>query len=456
MIPPRYGSMLSAIALLIGAQTAIAEGFRTSDYAYAATIDVDERAALYTVPLNEDVYRHTVHTDLSDLCVVNGLNEIVPFALRRTEPSRDAPRVFSPLPLFPLQGSDGIPNEVLKLRLQTGQTSLDVEQPGPNATRNAGAYLIDARTVPDPVTALRLSWAADAPDFSAQINVEQSTDLVNWVPLKTAAPVVNLHFNGQAFVRNEVTLPGAYQTILRLRWVGRPPLVQLNGVAGGATPAEPMRPTVLLRATGTPGKTPGEYEFDFGMQAPIDRLNLELPEANTVVEAAIYARLGRSADWQPINRGRLYRLHVPNVADLTNAPLSIPVTVARHWKVNVANAGGGLGNGLPTLVANVLPEDLLFVARGPAPFRMLYGNASATALALPGTSLVGITADGASPNGSVPAHAASLESPVVLGGDSRLVPVAPAIGAKPLLLWLVLLLGVGTMGVMTWKLSRTL
>jgi Protein of unknown function (DUF3999) len=455
MIPMRLAAILLTIALVMGARIAAAAEFRTSDYAYAATIRVDGHATLYAVPANEDVYRHTVHADLSDVCVVNGLNEVVPFALRRTEPSRNASAEFSPLPLFPLQGVEGFPNEGLKLRLQAGAASLDVEQSGANATRDTGAYLIDARSTSAPVTALRLSWAADAPDFSAQITVEQSTDLVNWIPVMSNAPIVNLHFNGQAFVRNEVALPGIMRTILRLRWLGKAPGVSLDGVTGGAMPVGLQRPRQWLRATAAPGRKPGEYEFDLGMHAPIDRLNLELPESNTVVDAAIYAQPGDATDWQPVSRARLYRMLAPEASELTNEPFSVPVTAARHWKVDVSNAGGGLGNGLPTLVAGILPEDLLFVARGPGPFRLLYGNTTATALAVPQSSLVATTAD-ASPGEAVLPQATSLDSPVVSGGDGRLVPVAPGIDMKRLLLWLVLILGVGVLGAMTWKLSRKL
>jgi hypothetical protein len=373
MIPTRLAGILLTLALVMGARTAAAAEFRTSDYAYAATIRVDGHATLYAVPVNEDVYRHTVHADLSDVCVVNGLNEVVPFALRRTDPSRNASAEFSPLPLFQLQSVEGVPNEGLKLRLQAGAAYFDAEQSGANATRNTRAYLIEA-------------WS-------------------------NSAPV--------------------------------------------AMPVELQRPRQWLRATAAPGRKPGEYEFDLGMHAPIDQLNLELPEPNTVVDAAIYAQPGDAADWQPVSRARLYRMLAPEASELTNEPLSVPVTAARYWKVDVSNAGGGLGNGLPTLVAGVLPEDLLFVARGPGPFRLLYGNITATALAVPQSSLAVTTAD-ASPGEAVLPQAASLDSPVVSGGDGRLVPVAPGIDMKRLLLWLVLVLGVAVLSAMTRKLSRKL
>ena len=167
-------------------------------------------------------------------------------------------------------------------------------------------------------------------------------------------------------------------------------------------------------------------------------------------------RVNDKAEWQQITGGRLYRLNMPDTSELINEPLHSRVTAARYWKVRVAPSGGGLGHRLPTLVGGWLADDLLFVARGSAPFRLLYGNFAATALDVPADSLVGphsLQPASQQPLGTRPAM---IGPPTLLGGESRLVVIRPRFDTKRLVLRSVLILTVGLLGVMVWKLARTL
>ncbi len=45
------------------------------------------------------------------------------------------------------------------------------------------------------------------------------------------------------------------------------------------------------KASPVPGK-PGEFEFDLGGHFPVDRVNFELPELNSVVDVRLFSRAG--------------------------------------------------------------------------------------------------------------------------------------------------------------------
>jgi hypothetical protein len=420
---------------------------RPDDYAYGSTLQTDGGAALYLVSLSEEMYRHTLHTDLADLCVINGLHEIVPFALRRPLAAQPTPEDFKTLPLFPLRSADGKPGDALKLQLRTSGASLELDQPAHNATANAPAYLLDERGSDEPVTALHLVWPTDTPDFSARLLVESSDDLAHWQTIARNVPIVSLHYSGQEFVRAEASLPEVKSSFLRLSWTEAPTAVTLTGVSGRRRAANVDAQRLAITADGTATRTAGEYEFDLGAHVPLDRVNLKLPELNTVIQAQFFAKLEGTVQWLPVISGRLYRLKVSGGEDLTNAALSIPITSSRYWKVRIDVAGGGVGSALPSLQGGWLPDELLFVARGPAPFQLLYGSAMAPALSVPLTSLL---------DGRVQPQSTGLAAPRVLGGESRLAPSMAPTDWKRWVLWLVLVVGVGILGLMAWRLSHSL
>ena len=453
----RLDRLVLPAALAVWAGPAAGAEFAPTDYAYGAPLLTDGRSAIYVVPLPQDVYRVATRADLGDLAVVNGLDELVPFAIRRPSPPAEAAAASEALPLFPLEGPGNLPGEALRLRLRSGSTSVDIEQPATSrAAMPPGAYLVDARALAEPLTRLHLSWAPDAPDFSARYSIDWSSDLVRWQPLGATAAVANLHFAGQAFERADVDLPGFKTPFLRLTWVGAATPVALTGISGEHRRPRPEATRIPALVPGAATAVAGEYEFDLGARLPLDRLSLLLPEDNTLADAEFLARVGAASEWRSIARGRLYRLAVPGAPDLTNAPLVIPAAPARYWKVRIAGAGGGIGRNPPQLSGGWLPDELLFVARGRPPFRLLYGHAAAASFAVAPTALsVAGSASTGDPR-SVAIARAAVGPAVEVGGRDRLVPIVPAPDWKRWLLWAALVAGVAMLARMAFKLSRAL
>jgi hypothetical protein len=432
-----------------------ADAISPQDYAYGSPLEVDGRAALYLVILSEDVYRHSARPDLSDVRVVNGLNEEVPFAIRRPAQARAEPAAFDALPLFPLRGADRAPSEALKFRLRASGASIDLEQPADQANASVTAYLVDIRGSQVPVTALRLTWMEGAADFSNRLRVEASDDLTHWQLVEQGFPIVNLHYAGQSFVRPELKLRAQRSSFLRLSWVdaaaSEPVLTAVSGQRQISALEPPRQIVAVAAAAASP---PGDYEFDLGAHFPIDRLNLRLPETNTVVETQFLVRPDESKNWRAVGSARLYRLQTPGTDELSNPPLSVTLNPERHWRAHITLAGGDVGSGIPTLEAGWLADELLFLARGPAPFQLLYGNASASPV--PPSRLALDAGSLSTRDGPIEAHPAALGAARTLGGNARLKAGAPPIDLKRWILWSVLVVGVCALGTMAWKLARGL
>lgn len=448
---------LLAGVIIVGTLPAKAATFRQADYAYSATLELTGAGPVYAASLPLEVYRSVTHADLTDICVVNASGEVVPFAVRRpaAPPSRNPEPVR--LRLFPILGVSQASGEALRLRLREGETAISIERSeaaaGPD---HPSSYLIDARALQHPIAELRIGWDSAAPDFSARLRIDASDDLEHWRPISSGAQIVSLHYAGQAFVRNEVPITSTRASFLRLTWNSVQGSPVINTVEAIPRAIEPPLKRLSLEVAGSATGRPGEFDFDLGARLPVEQVNLLLPEPNSIVRAEILIPVSGARKWRPVAEGRIYDLALPGSGNLASKPISVPPTPERHWKVRIGEAGGGIGRGVPRLEVSWIPSEVVFLTRGKGPFKLLYGNADATSLALtPGAILNPMGSQDAS-HGSLQPGRATLEAAQLLGGPMRLTPAAPAPDWRRWILWTVLLLGVGVLALMAWRLLKAL
>jgi Protein of unknown function (DUF3999) len=236
-----------AVLALLASAAAVSADVARQDFGYGMTLETDGQAAVYQVLLPLVIYQHTVRPDLGDIRVINGNGEIVPYALRRAPGEERAPGTANPLRMFPLRGTSVEPSEALKLGLQAGSASVEIERPKVGET-----------APPSALTAVSAEPAA------TDIEVK----------------------------RLSLTAPG----------------VAVEGHAG-------------------------EYLIDLGAHVPIDRINLDLPELNTVATADFEARDEPAQPWNPIAHATLYRLRARDGSELKNPPVRITLSSARYWRV---------------------------------------------------------------------------------------------------------------------------
>jgi hypothetical protein len=447
----------AATTLVLSLHAASAAPFRAQDYAFAATLDIHDPGPVYAATLPLEVYRSVTRADLSDVCIVNAAGELVPFALRRPEPARSEPADLVPLNLFPVQGTSEASGEALRLRLRAGETSLDIDRPAAaTSTEHPTSYLVDARSLKTPITEVRIEWGSSAAPFSARLSIDASEDLEHWRPVSTGTELVSLHYAGQDFVRDTVSIAPTQASFLRLVWndVAIAPVITQVGARpqGDEAPVQKLSYAVA----GTPTDQEGEFEFDLGARIPAERVTLLLPERNSVANVEFLLPVPETRNWRGVVAGQVYDLGVPGSSDLVNPPLPVASPAEQRWRVRIGKAGGGIGHGVPRLEVSWTPSEVLFLARGNGPYQLLYGNAAATALSLdPGALLNPIGTSDPARRRFVP-NPATLEATHVLGGVQRLRPVTPTPDWKRWILWAVLVMGVAALGSMAWKLSKSM
>jgi hypothetical protein len=447
----------AAVLALLAGQSVAAAGDDPSpapsltDFAYGMKFETSGSAAAFRSALPLDVYRGVVRPDLADIAVFNSNGEVVPHVLEvpRTESTEKQPPVS--FPVFPLRGNEPAALEALRVTIETGGAKVDVRVPGTTAAATGSpaaivGYVLDGRALTSAISGIQIGWPEDAAEFAGRLRVEASDDLGYWQTLVEAAPIANLRAGDARLVERRIETRPMRSKYWRLSWVGEQAPFEITSVT--AEPAgdreDVGRPSLAIQGVPVAGK-PGEFEFDIGAHLPVDRLNLALPELNSIVEVQLLSRATPKHAWSPVTRSGFYRLQSAS-AELVNGEISVAPNSGRYWLARVDMRGNGLGSGKPKLHVAWPPHEVVFLARGAGPFTLAFGNASITSSA------------GRMPSLPKGAHLlyAQLGERHTLGGAARLTAAADAFPAKSAALWTVLGLAVVLLAYMAYRLAREL
>jgi hypothetical protein len=439
----------SALTLLAASAVAAAANGELSprDFAYGMPIQTPAAGAAYRLAVPLEVYRNVVHEDLSDLRIFNAAGEAVPYELQQPQPQLVALPPARPLPLFLLRGDPQAALDGVRVTIQSSAAAVDVQAGAAAAKSSAiNGYVVDARELTVPVLALIVHWPDGEPEFSGLLRVESSDDLGTWNVVKHEAPVVNLHATDAQLVQGRIELPATKARFWRLTWIGKSAPFALTSVAADITPVRDSIESSSLIVLGTPlNDQRGQFSFDLGATAPVNRINMELPEPNSVATFQLLSRKRPADPWRPITQGEFYRVQ-GGQSEQRNAAILIPRNSDRYWLARLDQPNASIGDGAPKLVAKWNSQYLVFLARGNGPFMLAYGNASAAAANASLSSLLAAVT-------VLPAHAGA---PQPLGGPARLRLARAGFQWKLTVLWGVLGIAIALLAWMAYRLSREL
>jgi hypothetical protein len=433
------------LGILLGAGVAQALASSPSDFAFGLPIVTTQEAAAYRFTLPLAVYQSTFREDLGDMRLFNAQGVAVPFSLLRPSAQSPIHKAGKALPLFPLPAGARTTNvDGVRVSIDSPGSAIHLQtQNGGAVDAAVGQYILDGRGLDVVLSGLRLDWPETASDYSGRVRIEASDDLGSWRTVVTAAPIANLRTNDQALIENHVALAPTMAKYWRISWIGAPPAFQLTSVL--AEPAESLvEPTqTVLEVLGTPDAAHGnDYFFDLGAHPPVSRVNVLLPEANTIIGVELSSRRAPKDLWRPIIRTGFYRLKSPD-GEQQNVPLEIGIDGDRYWHARITG-NGALPHTPLRLHVEWIPNEVTFLAQGQGPFLLAYGSAAA---ARAETDLSQI------PAALQIAHAA-VGSPRMLGGAIRLVAKPAAFPRIRAVLWSVLLLAVVLLGWMAYRLTK--
>jgi len=419
------------------------------DFAFAMPIEGLGGDALHRVSIPQSVYEAAAYSDLRDLRVFNGSGEVVPYALRPLDRVVQAPAPVA-LPLFALRGPRDARADDLDLSFEksAGKVSVRLKSRGAKAPGQALlGYLIDASAVKTPLNGLGVEWGPSRPDSMTAARLEAGDDLRHWTTLAVDAPLGGLSHANQRLERKVVEFRSRQAKYLRLMWIDPARAIELKGVNGllPEQTAQPERAWKEIIAT-PDARKPGDYFLDVGGRFPLDRLAPRLPEQNTVAPLQIFSKARPEDPWTIVTRTVAYRLK-RNGQELVSPDIAVGTNTHRYWLLRVDTASGGIGAGTLAVRAGWTPREIVFTARGAAPFRLAYGNSKAQAGALAIDALVPGWRTDQEPKISV----------AVTGAAQTLAGEAAArqrIDYKKWGLWAALVAAVAMLAWMAWMLSK--
>lgn len=438
------GSILWTLGFLIFSNTVEAQALSPRDFAYAQTAIPAQDAAAYRFSLPLAVYQSTVSEDLADLRVFNAEGLAVPYSLSRPAAQSGTHKAPVALPLFPLHEGARVLIDGVHLTINSAGSAVNLQTQNGTASRGVvRQYLLDARDLDATFSALQLAWPDAASEYTGRLSMEVSDDLAAWHSLVGAAPIANLHANGQVLVANRVEFAPTKAKFWRLSWLGTAPSFELASILAepAASPSEPVRAALDVNGI-RDAKNTQEYTFDLNAHPPVSRVNVELPEANTIVDVALSSRRLPSDPWRPVTRAGFYRVKTAD-GEQQNALLEIGVDGDRYWQARILNTGG-MPQAPLRLHVEWIPNEVTFLAQGHAPFLLAYGNASASRA----------EADLSRLPTTLEIAPATLGPSQVSGGATRLIAKPAPFPRMRVALWSVLLLAVVLLSWMAYRISK--
>ena len=449
-MPRALSILLVVLASSVSVSSVQAQSLEPDDFARGVRLDAVEGEAVQVALLPLAVYQTATRPDLGDMRVFNGDGEVLPHALYRSGVPRPVHPIPIALPLFPVRGQADTPVGDLTVQWRrTDDGTLVQVRRGERTVRvmPVRAYVLDATQLDAPIQRLTFTWADTTQNVLVDVEAETSEDLQSWRSWGRAT-LARMRYEGQVLSRNEMALPQRTPRYIRLSWPGgnaMPPLERVEATLDAE--AEPRREWLSVEAA-----TPEAhlYRFDGKGVLPVDRVEVALPQPNTLARVEIASADTEDGPWTTRYDGLVYRLQVEG-RELTTPPIIVEQTTDRHWRMEVDPAGGGLGRSAPTLRLGWTPERLLFVARGAPPYLLAVGGAGVEPADFSAREILRLLPG---PEEDVlDQPRAAVVDVVDLGGPSRLSPDEETPWAR-YLLWGALVLGVVLLTVFAARLIR--
>ena len=440
-------------AVAMGVVLSVVAQEKPADFTTQVPLSVSGEGPWYRLELPLSVQLNARQADLRDLRVFNAVGDVQAYALARQSAQSSETRTLTEVKRFALYNSVDATETAPSLRVQSSANGTLVEVQ-PSSQLEAGeqelrGWLLDASAIKAPLQQLILDWTSERDGFQ-RFTVEASDDLQHWQSWGEGQ-VARLSFADERVEQHEVNLPGQSARYLRLLWITphSAPTLTSAQLQSANTHSLPL-PLVWSQALAGSSTKAGEYTWQLPMGLNVERVQVELSQPNSLAPVSLAGRRDSSLPWQPMGSGLLYRL-TRDGQDVVQNQLPLSGQIVQQLKLTVDERGGGLGDQAPMLKFAVRATQLVFLARGPGPYTLVVGNATAKAANLPLSTLI--------PDYS-PAKLATLGRAMVDGGAVATKPSTGTASApietnwKKIGLWAVLLLSVLFLVAMAFSLLR--
>jgi hypothetical protein len=335
--------------------------------------------SLLRLEIPEAVYARLERADRGDIRVFDAEGLSAPFVIRGSPKLYETPAP-EPLPFFAWNSSAAAPG-VSDIQIDAAGAVIRVS--GRVATVETGdtrQYLLDLSGLSRQPVTLSLDFKpeggfpAGSPEqnregnFNTAVQISMSDDLADW--RRSARRQTIAFYKTGDFVQNTLNLAAAGRYVLLAFDSPVPPLA---GVTASFAP-EPRPGSIReSRFPGSLSEDGRSVSYTTGFY-PATALNFALPGYDSL-RVSIQNRLSPDDPWRTVAAGLLYRLQSSETERGNPAfPLGPAAQNASLWRLESAEDPQFIA--APDLIILWDPLELVFLARGSAPWSLAYGNAA--------------------------------------------------------------------------------
>ena len=440
-------TVIVSLALLCSSTTLAQE--KPDDYAVQLPLTLSGEGPWYRLEVPMALHFAARYGDLRDLRVFNAEGQALAYALVAGQgESRDSQQEQA-VKWFPLYAEQGSAMPSLRVQRSTSGTLIELLDEADGAAQPAllRGWLLDASALQEPLVRLQLDWSSGQDGFQ-RFSIEASDDLQDWQPWGSGQ-LARLSFDSERIEQRQVELPGRKARYLRLLWQSPQQAPQLTAASLRSQRSDSVpAPLVWSQPLAAVRNADGDYQWQLPLALPLERLKVELSQANSLAPVRVSGRNEAKGAWQSLAQGLLYRLP-ENGMESHQDELPLPGWAMQQLRLQVDERGGGLGAEPPQIRVAVRATQLVFLQRGTPPYRLALGRAGAKSAALPLTTLI----PGYQPQRLQQLGVAEAQLQV-----DNLTPQERATVSDSSWnrwgLWLILLLGVGLLALMAISLLR--
>ena len=448
------------------------------DYSHAIALTVSGKNAVVQLRLPQAVYLHARSADLRDLRVFDAAGKVVPFAVTQGAAQTQATRRELPVSIFPvtnaitwagqavLEGGAASQSSTIKNDFEirtsadgsvTSITTRHGRAPvaGENSDR-LGALVLDLGKGTPAIDALAFTLPEGRTSYHAQVELEVSDDLRTWESLGFSNLSWLVNGEGQSLTSNRMEFAPRAFRYARLSWHDGMPLLFAKIVAEAPSLTEVPAAMESMTVAPAPGKFKDDIFYATPLAIPVRRVNLQFGDRSVVLpgELGHYVELpaakGMTAtrwEFRPRLEATFFQLSQGGVQRKSG---DIIVDDVHEW--NWVARSSGLVLAQPSLRLSWTPQTLVFMAASAGPYSLSFGRSGVQPAQLgiaqvaPGFTAAELQAVERAVPGQLQVVSVQPQD------DSAAQAAGKAARKRMLMLWGVLLLGVGVLGVMAWKL----
>lgn len=440
-----------SLALLTCVGSMVLAQERPGDYAAQLPLTLSGAGPWYRLELPMALHLAARYADLRDLRVFNAEGEAQAYALTLGNARQSETHNDTAVKGFPLRGPVNA-EQIPSVRVQRSTTGTLVEVV-PESAQLANeellrGWLLDTSAIDAPLHKLVLDWSSEREGFQ-RFSIEASDDLQHWRAWGEGQ-IARLSFADERIDQREVGLPGNKARYLRLLWSSPQQAPQLLSARVLSATSQIAAAPLTWSANLTPSSAKaGEYRWNLPLALPLQRIQVELAQANTLAPVSVAGRREGQVQWQPLARGLLYRLPQDG-KEVLNDELELYGMPVQQLRLQVDERGGGLGSAAPSIRVGIRATQVVFLARGTPPYVLAIGNSAGKAANLPLSTLI----PGYDDKRLASLGLASAAEAPVTEAVSASTEQAARFDWQRLGLWSVLLVGVGLLVLMALSLLR--